>query len=198
MQPKVYDPLSYENLANSVVNALMGEEPAPLPPPEPFPGSGVYAIFYVGQFSPYLAASDSECKRPIYVGKAVPAGGRKGKSLEKEGTGNPLYARLIEHAVTIDQSHNLDVADFRCRFLVVVPVWISLAERFLISHYRPLWNVLLDGFGNHDPGRGRRNMRRPLWDIIHPGRPWAQRLKATSTPNELTEQIKAFFSSQAR
>jgi hypothetical protein len=34
---------------------------------------------------------------------------------------------------------------------------------------------VLDGFGNHDPGSGRYGGQRPLWDILHPGRAWAER-----------------------
>jgi len=40
-----YDPLDYENLARSVVSALLENEPQVLPPPEPFTGAGVYAIY---------------------------------------------------------------------------------------------------------------------------------------------------------
>jgi hypothetical protein len=43
----------------------------------------------------------------------------------------------------------------------------------MIAKFSPLWNSLLDGFGNHDPGRGRHQGLRPRWDVVHPGRPWA-------------------------
>ena len=33
-----------------------------------------------------------------------------------------------------------------------------------------LWNSLVDGFGNHDPGAGRYKGLRPRWDVLHPGR----------------------------
>ena len=45
-----------------------------------------------------------------------------------------------------------------------------MAERFLIEHFRPIWNVVLDGFGNHDPGKGRTAMKRPRWDSSHAGK----------------------------
>ena len=32
------------------------------------------------------------------------------------------------------------------RFLAVVPVWITLTERFLIDYFKPVWNLCLDGF----------------------------------------------------
>jgi len=87
----------------------------------------------------------------------------------------------------------LRLEDFHCRWLIVVPVWVGLAEQFLITHYRPVWNVLIDGFGNHDPGKGRRNMRRPRWDILHPGREWAKRLKAEESRDSLIRRVEEFF-----
>ena len=42
-----YDPLDYDNLARSVVNALLSAVAAPLPP-DRFEGAGVYAIYYRG------------------------------------------------------------------------------------------------------------------------------------------------------
>jgi hypothetical protein len=92
-----------------------------------------------------------------------------------------LYNRLVQHAKSVQQAENLHLEEFHCRYLVVVPVWIELAERFLIEHYRPVGNTLIDGFGNHDPGAGRKDMKRPRWDILHPGRGWAKRLKPAET-----------------
>ena len=190
---RVYDPLSYENLAASVVRALMEMEAVGLPPAKPFGGSGVYAIYYHGSFSPYKRIAGTSCEQPIYVGKAIPAGGRKAKEGLAMSGGSPLFRRLKEHAKSIEQAKNLALSDFKCRYLVVVPVWITLAERFLVSHYQPLWNVGIDGFGDHDPGKGRRNMRRPLWDSVHPGRPWAGRLKSTLSHQEALDLVEAFF-----
>jgi hypothetical protein len=58
---------------------------------------------------------------------------------------------------------------------LVVPV-----EAELIRRYAPLWNSVVDGFGNHDPGKGRYNQARSEWDVLHPGRPWAERLTGES------------------
>lgn len=45
----------------------------------PFKGAGIYAIYYEGDFPPYAPISrKTETEIPIYVGKAVPAGARKG------------------------------------------------------------------------------------------------------------------------
>lgn len=64
-----------------------------------------------------------------------------------------------------------------CRWLVLDPVWIGLTEQVLIAMYRPIWNSVIDGFGSHDPGSGRRNQKRSPWDTLHKGRPWAEGLR---------------------
>jgi hypothetical protein len=91
-----------------------------------------------------------------------------------------LYNRLAQHAGSVRQAENLNVEDFVCRYLVVDEFWIGLAESLLIESYQPLWNVVLDGFGNHDPGSGRHQGKRPNWDTLHPGRVWSQRLQASA------------------
>jgi len=181
-----YDPLDYGNLARNVVGALMGQPISCLPPPAPFEGMGVYAIYYDGDLEWYGSIRGLEV--PIYVGSAVPAGKRKGAGM---ASSRSLYNRLAQHSRSIEQTENLQLSDFQCRYLVVVPVWIGLAERFLIEHYQPVWNTVIDGFGNHDPGAGRKGMKRPLWDVIHPGRTWAMRLRAVETLEEILARVKA-------
>ena len=73
----------------------------------------------------------------------------------------------------MSQATNLAEADFYCRYLVVEDIWIPLGESLLIAKFAPVWNTTVAGFGNHDPGSGRRNGARPRWDQLHPGRPWA-------------------------
>lgn len=181
-----YDPLDYDNLARSVVNALLGAAAAPLPP-DRFEGAGVYAIYYRGplDYAPDEVLQD----RPVYVGKADPPGGRRGGENVAQRNTRPLYQRLNQHANSIGQASNLDIERAYCKYLVVVPVWISLAERFLISHFSPLWNIVLDGFGNHDPGSGRREGARPRWDIVHPGRSWANGLDAHENREGIIAEI---------
>lgn len=70
------------------------------------------------------------------------------------------------------------------RYLVVEDIWIPLGEALLISMFSPLWNKLVDGFGNHDPGAGRYSQQRSAWDEIHPGRPWAKKLRPNSRSKE--------------
>jgi len=193
MQP--YDPLDYDNLARSVVDALLAEQEQPIPPGEAFEGAGVYAIYYHGDFSAYSELVKADRPPPIYVGKAVPTGARKGG--RRSPAGRELYQRLKQHSRSIEQVDNLELKHFTCRYLVVVPVWITLAERFLVEHYKPLWNVAIDGFGNHDPGAGRRGMKRPLWDILHPGRPWAAKLTPEESFEEVLQRLHALLDQEA-
>ncbi|HSW02826.1 MAG TPA: Eco29kI family restriction endonuclease [Sedimentisphaerales bacterium] len=191
---QAYDPLHYDNLARSVVEALLGGPEVPLPPPEPFDGAGVYAIYYHGNFDGYSPLVKAEKRPPIYVGKAVPGGARKGARCG--GTRKELFQRLKEHSESIAQAENLDGSDFTCRHLVVVPVWITLAERFLIEYYQPVWNVAIDGFGNHAPGKGRIGMKRPRWDILHPGRPWAAKLEAQESQELVLQRLFKFLTNR--
>ena len=187
-----YNPLDYANLGQSVADALLARPVMLLPyggpgaDLAPFAGAGIYAIYYTGDFAPYapLAARnrDGRFEVPIYVGKAVPSGARKGGRGDG-ARGMPLFKRLNEHAVSVAQARNLDRADFHCRYLVVEDIWIPLGESLLIARYQPLWNVIVDGFGNHDPGSGRHSGQRPLWDVVHEGRPWAARLRENQRPS---------------
>ena len=133
---KPYDPLDYENLARSVVQTLLEGPERPLPPQESFEGSGVYAIYYHGAFQGYSRLVAAHPVPPIYVGKAVPSGARKGG--RQALGGRELHQRLKQHSRSIEEAENLELRDFTCRYLVVVPVWITLAERFLVEHYQPV------------------------------------------------------------
>ncbi len=152
-----------------------------LPPPERFLSGGGYALYYIGDFEPYkrlAMVNKKEAVQPIYVGKAVPPGWRTSRSRRSETS--DLFRRLDEHARNIQQTSNLKVNDFLCRFMVLKDVEVDLVvpvEAELIRKYRPLWNVTIDGFGNHDPGAGRYNQAISEWDVLHPGRSWVQRMK---------------------
>lgn len=160
----------------------------PLPPSDRFEGAGIYAIYYTGDFPPYkrIAAvnRDGQFQAPIYLGKAVPPGARKGGFGLDVPAGPVLYKRLIEHARSIEQSGNLKLDDFACRYLVADDIWIPLGESLLIGRFQPVWNKVVDGFGIHAPGKGRQQQRRSMWDTLHPGRPWAE----TLAPSEFSLQ----------
>ena len=174
-----YNPLDKRHLGEQVAEALLAQDVQPLPPSR-FIGAGVYALYYIGDFSAYAALADvnknDQFLCPIYVGKAVPEGARKGGQGKDIDPGTALYKRLNDHAKSIDVATNLNLADFRCRFLAVDDIWIPLAESMVIERFKPVWNCLLEGFGNHAPGRGRSSMMTPSWDWFHPGRAWAANL----------------------
>ena len=154
MTVELYDPLTYGNLMAGLALHFSERPKVPLESPGEVAGPGIYALFYVGPFDTYHSISGTES--PIYVGKAVPPGSRRGEDVDIERPA--LRQRLREHARSIAHANNLAVGDFSCRYLAVVPVWITLAERFLVQHHRPLWNACLDGFGDHDPrSRAKRN-----------------------------------------
>jgi len=188
MADQPYNPLDKVHLGESVVRAMLARLVVTLPPPEPFSGAGIYALYYVGDFPAYRQIAEKNVgdawAMPIYVGKAVPAGARRGGYGLSEPSGEVLYRRLREHGVSIQQATNLALSDFRCRYLIVDDIWIPLAESLLISMFVPLWNYRLNGFGNHDPGAGRYNQQRSAWDEVHPGRPWAAKLRPNPRSQE--------------
>lgn len=68
---------------------------------------------------------------------------------------------------------------------------IATVEAALIRVFKPVWNSCLDGFGNHTPGAGRFNQAKSDWDVLHPGRNWAE--KCTGLHNS-KEDIEAQIS----
>jgi hypothetical protein len=197
--PVPYNPLDKHNLGISVADALLAQPVVDLGDVQTFTGAGIYAIYYSGRFKPYAAIAernkDGRCEWPIYIGKAIPAGARKGNVGLGGVQGYVLSGRLREHADSVRAANNLDIDDFSCRFLVVDDIWIPLGESLLIAKLAPVWNRLLDGFGNHDPGAGRYQGMRPRWDVLHPGRGWA--LKCQSRPEteeQIAEEVRAYLS----
>lgn len=188
-----YNPLDKTNLGKSVVEALLELPAIRLDMVTTFDGAGIYAIYYHGGFGAYQAIATGD--DPIYVGKAVPSGARKGASLTSTESGRWLFRRIAEHRESIVASENIEVSDFSVRYLAVDDIWIPLGEALLISMFSPLWNRLVDGFGNHDPGAGRYNGLRPLWDVLHPGRVWAEKCRArTETPREIEQLVIEYLS----
>ncbi|MCB1282342.1 MAG: Eco29kI family restriction endonuclease [Salinibacterium sp.] len=194
-EDKAYNPLDYDNLTINLVRELMTRGPFALPLPASFPGPGVYALFYDGDFPEYATLRSSDATKPIYVGKAVPPGARKGSA--RSDVAPALFQRIMEHVDSINAATNLDVAHFTCRYLTVVPLWITMAELFLIEYYQPIWNVCVEGFGLHDPGAGRHQGEIPWWDALHPGRIWAQRLRQTKTNDDAVERLRTFLASRS-
>ena len=186
-----YNPLEKKRIGEQVAAALLAQ-PIKSLPPEKFIGAGVYALYYTGDFPSYSILA--EYNLPIYVGKAVSEGSRKGGQGLNETQGLVLYKRLNDHAKSIAALKNLQLADFKCKFLAVDDIWIPLTESMLIEKFLPVWNCLLEGFGNHAPGKGRKDMMMPAWDWYHPGRPWAEHLKPYSNNIEqLDKEIREYM-----
>lgn len=185
-----FNPLDKKHLAESVGQAMLHQPINLLGGLSSFEGAGIYAIYYTGPFPAYTLISESNRSNrftaPIYVGKAVPKGARKGNDLQPQ-PGKALYSRLKQHAGSISEAANLNLDDFHCRYLIVDDIWIPLGESLLIAKFNPLWNILIDGFGNHDPGKGRHKGLRPRWDVLHPGRRWAERCEPRA---ESEQQIR--------
>lgn len=175
-----YNPLDKLNLAKSIETELLSRSPVPLSNIGIVTGAGVYAIYYVGNFPPYSEIAgfnrDGRFNHPIYVGKAIPKGGRKGGLTKDASKGQALSVRLRQHAESIDEVENLELSDFYVRYLVVEDIWIPLGENILIERFRPIWNRAIDGFGNKDPGKRRATQYRSPWDVLHPGRTFAEKL----------------------
>jgi len=192
-----FNPLDRVELGRSVGRALLLSPCESLPPVERFQGAGIYAIYYHGDFAPYRPVALPECEWPIYVGRAMPSGGRAGLLGLGSSPEPKLHSRLREHARSMEAVSNLDIADFRCRYLIVDDIWIPLAERLLIGHYRPLWNGVVDGFGIHAPGgkpggtKGRGGQMKSPWDTLHPGRPFAEGRPNRVEEREIRTKIKA-------
>jgi len=190
-----FDPADPRLFGTFAAVALIGQDRTPLSAiaETKFYGSGIYAIYYIGATPLYEPISGTET--PIYVGKADPGSGGA-KTPREQGT--TLSGRLDEHRKNIERATNLDIADFECRRLVVASGWQTAAESALITLFRPLWNKetrILLGFGKHgDSGDTRRNKRSP-WDVLHPGRGWAQtgQVEDAKSPGQIKDEVRAHF-----
>jgi hypothetical protein len=193
-----YNPLAKANLGESVADALLRSDVLPLSNTAHLIGAGVYAIYYVGDFPPYIPVSDrnraGSFEQPIYVGKAVPKGARKGGLEFDSGFGRPLRDRLRQHAASIDECSNLTLEHFFYRALIVDDIWIPLGENVLIDKFQPLWNRVIDGFGNKDPGKRRATQYRSSWDVLHPGRGFVEKLASSPmTSDQIIQKINDYF-----
>jgi hypothetical protein len=193
-----YNPLDKANLARSIEGELLGRAPEPLSSVDGIKGAGIYAIYYSGGFEAYAPVRSTPelgtFTTPIYVGKAIPKGGRKGGLAKDSGRSVALKDRLRQHATSVDEAENLLLGDFWIRHLVVDDIWIPLGENMLIETFQPIWNRAIDGFGNKDPGRRRSTQYRSPWDVLHPGRLFAEKLAESGlTEAFLLERVADYF-----
>jgi hypothetical protein len=71
---------------------------------------------------------------------------------------------------------------------------IGTVEASLIKLNKPLWNSVVDGFGNHDPGSGRYEQAKSDWDVIHRGRKWAVKcMGKPRTSKMILKDIDKYF-----
>src|SRR5260221_7132070 len=189
MTPEPYNPLDKTNLGISVRDALLKQQPVCLREllargsefrHLKFFGAGIYAIYYVGEFPLYqpIARDNTGGKfeSPIYVGKAVPKGSRRGGIINSEKQSDALFNRLRIHADGISSATNLKVEDFHFRCLVLDDIWIPLGETYMIEGFHPIWNYIVTGFGIKTPGERRKGQFASLWDTLHPGRGFVTKL----------------------
>lgn len=169
-----FSPLEKRVLGASIAEVLLTTPVYPLSNAFPLRGPGVYAIYYSGKrFAPYapLARQNSGGKAvwPIYVGQALPSGGRRG--IETASDDPALRNRLMKHARSIAAAtSDFGIDDFSYRALVMDDAFIRLAETSLLVLYKPIWNNFVDGFGNNAQGSGRDASKRSRWDTLHGGR----------------------------
>lgn len=180
MSATPYNPLDKHNLAHSIEAALLSQPIIPLVEARKIVGAGVYALYYSGPFEAYenikAEPSAEQENTPIYVGKAIPEGGRTGGLGNDAAAGRSLVKRLGDHRRSVGHSMNLELSDFWARYLLVDDIWIPLGENVLIESFRPVWNRAIYGFGNNAPGKGRLRQIKSPWDVLHPGRPAFTRL----------------------
>lgn len=181
-----FDPSHPSSSAQVSTATLLASAAIPLAELKPFYGSGVYAIFYDGDYDAYRPLVGH--RTPIYVGKSSPD---DPNATDPKAQGIKLFGRLSEHAKNIGLAENLNLRHFSCRYLVVAGRWATAVEDLLIGRFRPIWNNetgIAFGLGKHgDSAKTRVNKRSP-WDTLHPGRKWAK----DSPPYDLSvDEIKA-------
>ena len=191
----VYKSPDFDEIIKDTIRFFNGTPVYPMVVPERFHGTGVYAIYCIakeGIYSKFNLVNRTSFRIPIYVGKAVPAGWRQARQVSSGRLiSYELNNRLNQHSRSISLGEGLVSEDFFCRFMILegeASSLIGTVEAALIRHYKPLWNIKVDGFGNHDPGKGRYNQAKSEWDSIHPGRPWAEKCKGESPSSDKVEE----------
>lgn len=202
MPASSFDPSDPKTVGRMVAIALIAQPLVALAGIKPAYGSGVYAIYYVGDHPLYEAISGSET--PIYVGKADPAAHDASTPREQ---GTKLSDRLLEHAGTIataeayadtraGEIHSIRLSDFTCRRLVCATNAQLVAEKHLIRTFWPIWNAETKacwGMSKHGDAASTRANKRSPWDVVHVGRPWAldPRLQDSLSAEEIKRRIDA-------
>jgi hypothetical protein len=164
--PASYDPMDTENVTAAICRELERQPLVPLEPELPkFPGSGLYAIYYVGdRESLYTPLTPHTI--PVYAGQSLSHNSATGMAAKSK---NPLCLRVRGHARSI-AGGGLTLDDFGVRLLLMPDVHADLGENGLRVGYQPVWNAILNGFGSNEQGATTRRSARTKWDTVHPGR----------------------------
>lgn len=192
----IFDPGNPKVVGAFIALAMVAQPRFPLKDVESYYGSGVYAIYYKGNFEAYIPISGSET--PIYVGQAAPALSNARTSIDQ---GDRLARRLRDHYKSVSKAAGtLSVDDFEYRSLVVQSGWETAAEDYLINLFKPIWNNETDivfGLGKHGDAATTRGNRRSPWDTLHPGRKWAENIKEDARSIErIKDDLAKHFASQ--
>jgi hypothetical protein len=192
--PLVFDPSDPSIIGQLIARTLLEQPRHLLGEVTRFYGSGVYSLYYRGDFPAYTPIRRLD--HPIYIGKADPAA-PEARTVEEQK--DRLSRRLREHAKSIRAAENLNIAYFDCRYLVVKSAWQKTAEEYLIRWFKPIWNSEINicyGFGKHGDSPGTRRNTRSPWDTLHPGRSWATRpgnVPNPKTRKQLLSEIAEHF-----
>lgn len=199
-----FDPTNPDTAGRLVALALIAQDKVPLARIARTYGSGIYAIYYSGDHPAYSAVSNKET--PVYVGKADPKS-PDAKTAREQGP--QLFGRLADHRRMIEtvgkyatenrMPHPLNIDDFQCRRLVCATNAQLVAERHLISMFRPVWNSEIGicwGISKHGDAADTRANKRSPWDVMHPGRKWAmaESLEDSMSQLEIAGKILQHFS----
>ena len=115
-----------------------------------------------------LVSTAGATSTPCISAKPQGRGSKQGFNSSGAAKKRKLYERIAQHAKSIEEVNNLELDDFRCRFLVLNDAYIALAESVLIRLFRPAWNRM--SFGSKVVGKNRMGGIVGLWDALHPGR----------------------------
>ncbi len=166
---EVFDPGNPRTVGFFVALAMTAQQRFSLEMAQPIYGSGIYALYFIGDYPLYSPIRGTET--PIYIGQAAP-GTQSARTPVEQGV--RLTARLNDHRRTIGKaSDSLQVSDFEYRALVVQTGWESQAEAYLIRLFEPIWNKeskIVQGFGKHGDAPTTRRNKVSSWDVLHPGR----------------------------
>ncbi|MGF1549854.1 MAG: Eco29kI family restriction endonuclease [Sphingomonadaceae bacterium] len=189
----IFDPSNPKVVGRFVSLALVAQKRHPLQEIPRTYGSGVYAIYYTGEFPLYAPISRTET--PIYVGQAAP--NRRGAKTARE-QGPKLSSRLHEHRKNIAKAvETLRLSDFEFRSLVVQSGWETAAEDYLIHLFDPVWNSqtsIVYGIGKHGDAATTRANKRSPWDTLHPGRKWAaESAEDAKTVQQIQGELQRHF-----